>query len=196
MRIQTSLSLLSLPALAACGSPGTTAPVDTTLSQDLAVTTQAERRSESEHNRLAFKHVLLMSIDGLHEVDLEKFIAGHPASALSKLARHGKKYTNAFVNRLEGNATNPTDSFPGLLALTTGGSSPTHGGWYDVSYSRDLFAFSATAPCSGAPGTAVAYDESIDADLTFLWGSKTDDTPTHQVSVARTRFDLTKLPYA
>ncbi len=83
-----------------------------------------------------------------------------------------------------------------MLALTTGGSSPTHGGWYDVSYTRDLFPYSATAPCAGAPGTAVAYDESIDADLTFLWGSKIDDTPTHLVEVARTRFDLTLLPYA
>jgi hypothetical protein len=192
MRVRTILSVLPLPVLIACGSTGTTSPADTTLSQTPALSAEGVQ----EHHSHAFQHVLLISIDGLHQVDLAKFIARSPRSSLARLAHHGVQYTNAFVNRLEGNATNPTDSFPGLLALTTGGSSPTHGGWYDVSYARDLFPYSATAPCVGAPGTAVAYDESIDADLTFLWGSKTDDTPTHQVSVARTRIDLTKIPYA
>ena len=148
------------------------------------------------HDGHAFKHVLLLSIDGLHQVDLARFIASAPHSALARLATRGVRYDSAFVNRLDGTPTNPSDSFPGLLALTTGGSSATHGGWYDVSYARDLYAYSADAPCSGAPGTAVTYDESIDADDTHLWGSATDDTPTHRVSVARSRLDVTKLPYA
>jgi hypothetical protein len=153
-------------------------------------------RDHGDGHGRAFRHVLLLSIDGLHQVDLARFIKSSPDSALAKLARRGVQYTNAFVNRLDGSPTNPTDSFPGLLALTTGGSSPTHGGWYDVGYARDLYPYSATAPCSGPTGADAIYDESIDVDNTFLWGSATDDTPTHQLAVARTRIDVTKLPYA
>ncbi|MGZ3439544.1 MAG: alkaline phosphatase family protein [Polyangia bacterium] len=138
--------------------------------------------------------MLLLSIDGMHEVDLARFVADNPRSTLAALARHGVQYTNAWVNRLDGSATNPSDSFPGLLALTTGGSSRTHGGWYDVSYARDLFA--AGAGCAGAPGTAVAYDESIELDNSHLWGSADDDVPTHDSAVARSRFNPTLLPYA
>jgi predicted AlkP superfamily pyrophosphatase or phosphodiesterase len=142
------------------------------------------------HQRI--KHVLLLSIDGMHEVDLANFVAANPESALASLAGHGVTYTNAWVNRLDGTATNPSDSFPGLLALTTGGSSPTHGGWYDVSYARDLYA--PNTACAGSAGTEVDYDETIDRDLTHLWGSADDDVPTHQTTVARSRLDETKLP--
>jgi hypothetical protein len=144
--------------------------------------------------------VLLLSIDGMHQVDLARFVAESPGSALAKLALHGTQYTNAWVNTLDGTPTNPSDSFPGLLALTTGGSSRTHGGWYDVSYARDLYPYNATAPCSGSPGTMIAYDESVeldsDAGFPSLWGSTTDNTPTHDPVVVRTRIDPAKLPYA
>jgi len=205
MKNRFVLSALGLSLLAACSSgspvPGTAdAPSAATETQALAdganLAPDASREGRHGHDGHAFKHVLLLSIDGLHQTDLANFITGAPKSALAKLAKRGIRYENAFVNRLEGKPTNPSDSFPGLLALTTGGSSPTHGGWYDVSYSRDLFAYSADAPCSGSPGAAVTYDESIDADDTHLWGSATDDTPTHRVDVARSRLDVTKLPYA
>ena len=38
------------------------------------------------------QHVLLLSIDGLHEVDLARFVAEHPESALAGLAHHGVQY--------------------------------------------------------------------------------------------------------
>jgi len=200
MRNKTSLAFFVLPLLAACSSTTPEAPEGSTGTSLQALTSDA-RRSDGDHDRddahgHAFRHVLLLSIDGLHQVDLARFLKSSPDSALAKLARRGIQYTNAFVNRLDGSPTNPSDSFPGLLALTTGGSSPTHGGWYDVGYARDLYAYSATAPCSGPAGANAIYDESIDVDNTFLWGSGTDDTPTHQLAVARSRIDVTKLPYA
>jgi predicted AlkP superfamily pyrophosphatase or phosphodiesterase len=144
--------------------------------------------------------VLLLSVDGLHQLDLQNFLKAHPASALAQLAQHGTQYDNAWVNALDGTPTNPSDSFPGLLALTTGGSSRTHGGWYDVSYARELFPYNAAAPCSGSPGTMVTFDESVeldsDAGFPSLWGSTDDNTPTHTVEVVRSRIDETKLPYA
>src|SRR5438045_2208737 len=60
-------------------------------------------------------HVLLLSIDGFHQLDLERYVAGHPASALAALVARGAQYTNTTSSR-------PSDSFPGTLAMTTGGS--------------------------------------------------------------------------
>jgi hypothetical protein len=187
MRIRKSLSLLSMSLLGTWGcDAGVPSPVSSQTEQ------LHQRHHHSSHHHDHIKQVLLLSIDGLHEVDLAKFIATNPGSALAGLAAHGVQYTNAWVNRLDGTPTNPSDSFPGLLALTTGGSSPTHGGWYDVSYARDLFG--GTSACAGAPGTAVTYDETIELDNSHLWGSATDDHPTHQSSVARSRIDTTLIP--
>ena len=78
------------------------------------------------------RHVLLISVDGLHALDVANYIEAHPNSALAELAEHGITYSNA---RTPANS----DSFPGLLALVTGGSPLSHGLFYDVSYDRTVF---------------------------------------------------------
>jgi Type I phosphodiesterase / nucleotide pyrophosphatase len=100
------------------------------------------------------RHVLLISVDGLHEFDLEQWTSTHPKSELAKLRRDGTTYTNA-------RTTSPSDSFPGLLSMVTGGTSKFTGVFYDDSYSRNFFAPGNTQ-CSGRPGTETVYDESID----------------------------------
>src|SRR5712664_2188827 len=100
------------------------------------------------------KRVLLISVDGLHALDVARFVESHPHSALAELTHHGVTYTNA---RTPANS----DSFPGLLALVTGGSPISHGMFYDVSYDRALFAPTNTT-CSGGPGNTIVYDETID----------------------------------
>lgn len=195
MRLRT-MFCMCLPVIGAC-----TAQVDPNVSANAQALSQPQvQQVGHDRSELDVRHVLLLSVDGMHEVDLENFITSHPASTLAQLTAHGTQYTQAYVNRLDGSATNPSDSFPGLLALTTGGSSPSHGGWYDVSYARELFAYDAQQPCSGAPGTAVTYDESVemdsDAGFPSLWGSETDNTPTHDPAVVRSRIDPAKLPYA
>lgn len=100
------------------------------------------------------RHVLLISVDGLHALDVANYVASNPKSALAELSRRGVTYTNA---RTPAN----TDSFPGLLALVTGGSPVSHGFFYDVSYDRSLFDPTNTA-CTGTPGNLITYDESID----------------------------------
>ena len=99
-------------------------------------------------------HVLLISVDGLHALDVERYIATHPNSAMAKLADRGITYTNARTPSL-------SDSFPGLLALVTGGSPISHGLFYDVSYDRSLFD-PANTSCVGLPGNTVVFDETID----------------------------------
>jgi hypothetical protein len=116
------------------------------------------------------KHVLLISVDGLHALDLSNFVATHPDSTLADLSRHGVTYTN--------NATSsPSDSFPGLASLVTGGSPVTTGLWYDDTYNRALSPPAQTdglgnpgGSCPGKIGTNVAWDEAVDFDLTRLDG--------------------------
>ena len=98
--------------------------------------------------------VLLISVDGLHALDVANFVKNNPGSALAELSSHGVTYTNA---RTPANS----DSFPGLLALVTGGSPISHGLFYDVSYDRTLFD-PTNLTCNGSPGNTIVFDESID----------------------------------
>ena len=108
-------------------------------------------QAASESN---IQHVLLISVDGLHALDVANYVQGHPNSALAQLSRTGITYSNA---RTPANS----DSFPGLMALVTGGSPVTSGLFYDVSYSRDIFDPTNTT-CSGGAGNTMVFDESID----------------------------------
>ncbi|HEY6273639.1 MAG TPA: alkaline phosphatase family protein [Terriglobales bacterium] len=117
------------------------------------------------------KHVLLISVDGLHALDLTNYVASHPQSTLAQLSAHGKTYTNASTSQ-------PSDSFPGLASLVTGGSPITTGFWYDVTFNRKL-SFPAVAntvmgmasgPCPSTGGAVVELDEGVDFDLTQLNG--------------------------
>jgi type I phosphodiesterase/nucleotide pyrophosphatase len=118
----------------------------------IGATFSAPARANDELGNI--KHVLLISIDGLHALDAANYIAHHPGSALAELASHGVTYSNA---RTPANS----DSFPGLLALVTGGSPISHGLFYDVSYNRGIFD-PANTTCSGQPGNMQVFDESID----------------------------------
>ena len=133
MRIPQASSALSLFLLISCGQigdPGSTAadPAARVSAGGADDRDRCDDRDADDCGALRVAHVLLISIDGMHQVDLARFIAGNPRSHLAGLAATAIEYTNAWVNRLDGTPTNPSDSFPGLLALTTGGSSPTTGG--------------------------------------------------------------------
>src|SRR5262249_48219114 len=129
---------------------------------------------------MRYKHVLLISIDGLHALDLENYAAAHPDSTLSSLIRTGVIYPNAM-------APMPSDSFPGFLAQVTGGSPKSTGVFYDDSFDRTYFA--PGSDCSGAPGAEVAFAENIDVDDTKLDAGGTPGNPMSQI-------DPKKLPMA
>ena len=58
------------------------------------------------------EHVLLISVDGLHSIDVTNYITANPHSALATLAEHGIRYDNAYIPSL-------SDSFPGLGVCRT-----------------------------------------------------------------------------
>ncbi|CAG8786327.1 21869_t:CDS:2, partial [Cetraspora pellucida] len=121
--------------------------------------------SSSLHNKRAdkkskeFKHVLLISIDGLHQKDVDVFTKANPGSNLATILKNSVYFTKA-------KDALPTDSFPGLLAQLTGGLPKTTGVWYDDSWDGTFFA--PGSDCKGKPGLNVLWDESLDVNKTVL----------------------------
>jgi len=97
-------------------------------------------------DHLGSRHVLLISIDGMHAVDYENCVASNTCPTLAALGKTGVNYTRTTTSR-------PSDSFPGLMALVTGGSPRTVGAFYDVAYDRVLAPPLVTTG-NGLPGTS------------------------------------------
>ena len=104
--------------------------------------------------------VLLLSIDGLHAVDLALFVKNNTNSTLARLVRTGYNYTAASTPK-------PADSFPGLVALFTGASPLSSGVYFDRSYDRSLWP---PNTLSGPTGTPVIFDETADYNYLALDG--------------------------
>ena len=127
------------------------------------------------------KHVLLLSIDGMHAVDFNNCAngiagvnGGDPyCPNMAALSQTGINYVNT-------ESSKPTDSFPGMAALASGGSPKTTGLYYDVAYDRSLDAPAkstgtglAAGPCTPfaiPTGTTTDNDQGIDLDDTKLNG--------------------------
>lgn len=140
-------AFLATGALAGCAdATRATAPAAAAHDATAAAATAAAATSIS--------HVLLISIDGIHEADLERYARLNPSSALAQLVGSGLLYAGASTSR-------PSDSFPGLMAIVTGGTPISTGVYYDDSYDRRL---SAPGSNCSVRGTEVVYDESIDVD--------------------------------
>ena len=116
--------------------------------------TFAPLAARAEHHRRA-RHVVLISVDGMHQSDLEWFVATHPGSTLATLVEQGVSYSNA-------RTPFPSDSFPGLVAQVTGGNPRTTGVYYDDSWNRALLAPGTTDCANAAPGTEVTFFELLD----------------------------------
>jgi hypothetical protein len=100
------------------------------------------------------EHVLLLSVDGLHQSDLEWYVANHPSSELARLVHGGAEFANA-------RASDPSDSDPGGTALMTGGDPRSTGVYYDVAYNHSVNE-AGTTDCSGPTGGDVVYDSPDD----------------------------------
>ena len=110
----------------------------------------AHQRAKPRGNSV--QHVLLLSIDGMHSLDLANLVKDRPASALAKLSLHAVTYTNASTSF-------PSNSWPGLLSMVTGGSPNVTGVIFENSYDHSL---SPPASDCSKIGTTVIFDSSID----------------------------------
>ena len=135
------------------------------------------------------KHVLLLSIDGMHAVDFYNCTHAIPSlndgysycpnlAALSQTA----------INYVATASSMPSDSFPGIAALVTGGSPKSTGLYYDVAYDRSLappanttgtgLAGGTCTPYATPTGTTTDFDQGIDLDDTKLNGGAPGASPT------------------
>ena len=94
----------------------------------------------------SIQHVLLISVDGMHQSDLDWYVAHYPHSELARLATGGAEYTHA-------QTPDPSDSDPGGTALMTGGDPKVTGVYYDDEYSHGFFP-PGTTSCSARARTA------------------------------------------
>lgn len=137
--------------------------------------------ADHDNDRNHIRRVLLISVDGMHAVDFLNCAKGISTAnngepycpAIATLGKSGINYTAATTSK-------PSDSFPGLTAIVTGGSPALTGVYYDVAYSRNLDGpkvitgnNNGPGPCTpgAAPtGFTTEYEEGIDIDQTRLNG--------------------------
>ena len=136
--------------------------------------------AEGEGEGDGIRHVLLVSIDGMHAVDYLNCSRG------ISTVNGGKPYCpnlaelgETAVNYLDTSTSRPSDSFPGLTAIISGASPRTAGAYYDVAYDRVLAPPTiltgngvAGGTCiPGMPnGTRTEYEEGIDKNQQYVNG--------------------------
>jgi hypothetical protein len=126
----------------------------------------------AEDGDLNLRHVLLISIDGMHALDYQNCTRSGLCPNLTNLGKNGVNYTRTSTSR-------PSDSFPGLMALVTGGTPRTVVAYYDVAYDRVLAPpskktgnglLAGTCTPGQANGTRTEYEEGVDFDQSKLTG--------------------------
>ena len=145
----------------------------TGIALSLAVLMAPQAHSEDHlDSRNGIRHVLLISIDGMHALDYENCVKGGYCPNLAALGRNGVNYTRTSTSR-------PSDSFPGLMALVTGGTPRSVGAFYDVAYDRVLAPplhdtgnglAGGTCHAGVANGTTTEYEEGVEIDQSALNG--------------------------
>ena len=169
------------------------------LSTSAGVSASPHSGAASSGNQNSIKLVLLISIDGMHVLDFINCSEGvadingdEPyCPNLAKLQATG-------INYLETSTSKPSDSFPGLTAILTGGSPRTAGIWYDVAYDRSLAppqVLTGNGVAGGTctrgvfDGTTTEYDEGIDINKNFLNGKDSGSEDGGYLSI-----DVMRLP--
>jgi hypothetical protein len=127
------------------------------------------------------KHVMLLSIDGMHAADF--YNCAHGVAGVNG----GNPYcpnmaalSQTGINYVAASASRPSDSFPGMAALASGGTPKSTGLYYDVAYDRALdpptiktgtgLAGGPCTPYTAPSGTTTDNDQGVDIDDTKLNG--------------------------
>ena len=127
------------------------------------------------------KHVLLLSIDGMHAVDF--YNCSHGIASLNGGTPYCPNLTalgQTAINYVNAASSKPSDSYPGIAALVSGGTPKSTGLYYDVAFDRTLdppakttgtgLAAGTCTPYTAPSGTTTDNDQGIDLDDTKLNG--------------------------
>jgi hypothetical protein len=141
------------------------------LSAAAFIVSIASAEDDGDHHS-STRHVLLISIDGMHALDFENCAANGTCPNLAALGATGVNYKRTSTSK-------PSDSFPGLMAIVTGGTPKLVGAYYDVAYDRVLAPPAADTGngllhgnCASGQvnGTRIEYEEGVEIDQTKLNG--------------------------
>lgn len=141
------------------------------LAGTAAVAQEAGKIHTASSSSNSIQRVLLISVDGMHSLDLANCIKGVPDTGNETYCPHLASLSATGVHYLQALTSKPSDSFPGLVAQITGGTPRSAGVFYDVSYDRALSPPRKTTPygivggptlCPSVIGTQVGFDEEID----------------------------------
>ena len=147
--MKTTGTFLAAGAVAAIAAAALAAPA--------TIAGASQKGDQQQSTAASAKHVLLLSVDGMHQSDLDWYVANHPGSALAKLVNKGAEFTNAQTPA-------PSDSFPGMVGQVTGGNPKTTGVYYDDSWNKALLPAGTTNCSAATPGAEVTYFEALDKD--------------------------------
>jgi len=146
-----------------------------------------------------YKHVLILTIDGIRQADLEdtRFAADLPN--IKALQAAGVTYSHA-------TSPAPSDSFPGLMGIVTGAQPKTTGVYFDESYTRSLYGPTVTLDAGGNPmiagvpatiGAHASWTEAVSKNSAALNGIAVNAVPVPPLLAAgydATAVDPAKLP--
>ncbi|PDT72488.1 alkaline phosphatase family protein [Bradyrhizobium sp. C9] len=151
----------------------------------------AHADDDNDHSqRHGYKHVLLISVDGMHAVDLKRWVESRPGGNFAQLTGKGVVYPNALT-------TAPSDSFPGMLAQVTGATPKGGGLFYDDSYDRTEYPAKAfytsqglsDPGCVGPAGTELTNFEALDKTYNYSSGLVADYTAGGTLGQVYTQLD-------
>ena len=123
------------------------------------------------------RHVLLLSIDGMHAVDF--YNCAHGVAGVNggdPYCPNMAALSKTGINYVAVTSSKPSDSFPGLAALVTGGSPKSTGLYYDVAFDRSLDPPESTTGTGLAGGTCTPYAAPTGTTTDFDQGTEYDDT--------------------
>jgi len=151
---------LDVAALAARAAAAVAAANGAAASAGTAAPTTASDKSTAASSTAAslvvpntgLRRILLLSVDGMHAADFYKWVANNPRSNIGALFSQGIDYPNVTT-------PTPSGTFPGLLAIVTGGSPRTTGVYDEDVFDRTLYPPGSN--CAGNVGTEVIYDGTL-----------------------------------
>ena len=169
----------------------------TTAAAGLLGSTLALSGGAGAESRGTAKHILLISVDGLHASDLATCEANAAAKepggcpTLASLAGHGTTYSNAHTSE-------PSDSAPGLMALVTGGDPKLTGVYYDDSYDRTFYLppaqlASGVQDCTGPAGAEAAYFENVDFGAPTAQNPNNPNRPILNAALDPSQYDYARV---
>ncbi len=133
----------------------------TALGMSVVLPAAAMADGNDNDSRKKVDHVLLISVDGMHQSDLAWYVQTHTNSAFANVVAHGVDFSEA-------STPFPSDSFPGMVGQATGGNPSSTGVYYDDTWNHAIFP-AGTSNCVGpVPGGEVTYFEALDLNLGAL----------------------------